>query len=172
MAMRIEWKALLFCLLLPISAQADESAFPHSSRTLHLALSQDTLTIEYRLKIPLDQAWIEMAGMDTDEDGEVSAIEKRRYLEQKASRLLQNITVTCADKTQALTLTAVTMDSAIAQTFTLQAPASVLCTLRDNHFVDRPGSVRLRSDAGTAVMLQEGRDHSHAGRIVLKISQR
>ncbi|MFT5131232.1 MAG: hypothetical protein ACI8W8_004868 [Rhodothermales bacterium] len=161
----------LICVLLSLASFAHDSEFSHSSRTLYCALSADTLTIEYRLMLPLDQAWIEMAAMDTDTDGEVSPEEKRVFLEQKATRLLGKIEVASASKPVALTLSDVAVDSGITQTFTFQALGVGPITLRDNNFVDRPGSVRVQRDAETRVDLQAGQDHRHVGQFTLRVSR-
>ncbi|MFT5131027.1 MAG: hypothetical protein ACI8W8_004661, partial [Rhodothermales bacterium] len=131
-----------------------------------------SLTIEYRLRIPFDQAWVEMAGMDADGNGKVSDAEKQAFLSAKADYLRSNMTLSCSGNTLELELIDFGLDAAISQTFTFRTSVTGPCELRDQNFRGQPGSLRLLSDDATTVTTADKADMNHAEDLALTITRK
>ncbi len=150
---------------------AHGSGLYHSSRTMFVQINNQTISVDYRINMPVDQAWLEMIKMDSNNDGRISDKEKENFLTLKAENILENLHLSNTQVTIKLKTKNTSLDSSISQTFTFEANAKGPFTLEDKNFLDQPGSFRLQSDDLTTAEPVNQNNMNHVEKIKIKIEK-
>jgi hypothetical protein len=158
-------------LLLCATARAHDGGFGHSRRTIFVAATAAEVTVEYRVVMNRDEALAEMALMDTDRDGQVSAKEKETYFTARGKALGALLQVKTADgEAVPLRFAGYSLDQALVQTyrFTLATKERELI-FEDRVFPHKPGTVQVRHGSGLKVEQARPANLAHAERVSLRI---
>lgn len=162
----------IFTIMFWYTISAHDTGFSHTNRTMFFKLDEQSITIEYRIKVPYDQAWIEMAGMDKDKNGEISEQEKSAYFTLKAAEIIKNLELTSGRESLKIEFAGYSIDSSFSQTFMFKSSAGCEAILLDRNFQGRPGSVRLLADKKTALTVQNKVDINHAETVKILIGRK
>jgi len=168
----VPWiRVTLGALLFVPCAFAHDSGLNHSYRTIFIGQDSDGIILEYRVNMPPDEAWLDMARMDTNRDGQIDAGEKASRLQARSQQILQNLQLTRAGKTIHLTILNAELDSALTQTFTFRADAIPPLVLQDENFIDLAGTLRIQHDDTTTVTTKNPQNMTHVEAVTLNIER-
>jgi hypothetical protein len=164
---------LLGMLALAQYANAHDTGFAHSRRTMFVTADAHEVQLEYRVTANADEALIELALADADANGKISLAERDRYFTKLGEQLGSKLH--CESPTGErlpLTLAGFHLDQALTQTFTFRIASSAAeLTLTDKNFAHKPGQVRIVAGSGVSVELLENVDLMHTERVPLKIKR-
>lgn len=158
-------------LLLGSLAAAHDGGFGHSRRTIAVFADAAGWTIEYRLTLNPDEALLELAGMDSNGDGQISAIMRDQFCAGRARALLQRLALTGSTNVP-LRYEGCSWGPALTQTYRFRAEtAEAALMLTDDNFTYKPGLVRLAAGPGVSLNVEKQADLTHAERVRIQISR-
>ncbi|MDA0323718.1 MAG: hypothetical protein O2923_13545 [Verrucomicrobia bacterium] len=155
------------------SSPAHETEFGHSVRTLYLTSAPGQILIEYRLHLSPEEALAEMARMDLDENGSISAEERAAWFLQKGTRLRSGMKAHRDGRSLELQIRTFKLGHSLTQSFTYAIESeSRTLTFEDSNLAHRPGVVRVVHGPDLQVTVLENGPLNHAGFIAVEIAPR
>jgi hypothetical protein len=163
----------ILILLAASAAQAHDTGFGHSRRTLLVTSAANQLTLEYRIALGADEALIEATQIDADGDGRVTAAERDAHFAEVARRLIAGLQLRTTDgKSLEPTFVRYALDNSLTQTFRFSVDSgSDVILLEDRNFAHKPGQVRIFAGQGVNVASTADADLSHVDRLSIKIQR-
>jgi hypothetical protein len=164
---------LLFVLfLVPASlAQAHDTGFGHSRRTLLVTSEASGLTLEYRITPSADEALIEATQIDADGDGKITSAERDSHFAEVTRTLIAGMLLKSdAGENLEAQFVRYSLGNSLAQTFCFRiATNSDVILLEDRNFAHKPGQVRVLTGRGIKTAEAADTDLSHVDRLSIKI---
>lgn len=161
----------LLMLAAPKVADAHDTGFGHSRRTIYLQATPEGLVIEYRIKQGPEEALVEMTLIDRDRDGKLSTAECRRFFTTRAAALVQELELrTAQGDAIPLAFLEYELGHNLTQLYRFTAATTVAgMLLEDRNFAHKPGQVRIVVAENLAAEIAEPIDLTHADRVLLRI---
>ncbi len=162
--------AVLSLLTEPL-AEAHDTGFGHSRRTLRVSSTATELTLEYRMALSADEALIEATQIDADGDGRITSAEQDAHFMGVAGRLMAGFDLRTADgRALQPTLVRYGLQNSLTQTFCFRIETdSDVIFLEDRNFAHKPGQVRILTGQGVNVATNAEPDLSHVDRLSFKV---
>ena len=167
------WVGGAAALLIALSAPAHDGGFGHSRRAIFLSAEDKGLKLEYRIVQNRDEALVELALMDGDRDGQVSAEEKDRYFNARGRQLAASLHARTPDgEAIAVKFIGYELHHSLVQSyrFSLETSAHEIL-LDDRAFPHKPGRVQVRHGAGLKIEQAKPANLAHAERVSLRITR-
>jgi hypothetical protein len=170
---RTSWLAVILSLLSVSFAQAHDTGFGHSRRTLLVTTSAGELTLEYRIMPSAEEALIEATQVDADGDGKITPAERDAHFAEVARRLVAGLHLqTGAGEKLEAQFVRYSLQNSLAQTFRFRiATDSDVILLEDRNFAHKPGQVRILTGQGVQAAEAADADLSHVDRLSIKIQR-
>jgi hypothetical protein len=165
---------VLFLLVIGLStAMGHDGGFGHSRRTVAFFTDETGWTLEYRLRVSVDEVLVQLTHMDTDGDGAISAPEKAEYFEKQALRLKEGLAFhDPAGEKLTVSVVRFELGPSLTQTFVFRLEtASSEFTFDDRNFPHKPGVVQIIAGPRVKAELRKPVDVYHAEFVPLRVSR-
>jgi len=170
---RNRFLAVLLLLVAGRPAQAHDTGFGHSRRTLFVAATANDLELEYRIRQNADEALIEAAQIDADGDGQITPVERDGHFAAVSRQLIEGLHLRTADgRDLQPALLRYELQNSLTQTFYFTIhTASEVILVEDRNFAHKPGQVRILTGRGIRAATTPAADLSHVDRLSFTITR-